>query len=218
VPGTNGSFLAFFADFFAHSAVQDFSDGCGKVKPFTAKDAKQIRKGRKEGLPPNGTLSSLPTCRRCAEARQCSRSSNEGDALKYRQHGYQDRGEETRKKELTERPVKKDTFGPRPIQMPGTRAVSRCSQCGSLLQSLSDPVGQCPKCGFELHSCKQCTYFDPSSRFECTQPIPERIPRKDQRNECAFYSIRVMVEKETSTPASLRPNDARQAFENLFKK
>ena len=104
--------------------------------------------------------------------------------MKYRQHGYQDRGEETRKKESTERPVKKDTFGPRPIQMPGTRSVSRCSQCGSLLQSLSDPVGQCPKCGFELHSCKQCTYFDPSSRFECTQPIPERIPRKDQRNEC----------------------------------
>jgi hypothetical protein len=141
-----------------------------------------------------------------------------GSPLKYRQHGYQDRGEKTPKREAAERPVKKDTFGPRPIQMPGTRAVSRCSQCGSLLQSLSDPVGQCPKCGFELHSCKQCTYFDPSSRFECTQPIPERIPRKDQRNECTFYSMRVMVEKETSTPAALRPNDARQAFENLFKK
>jgi predicted RNA-binding Zn-ribbon protein involved in translation (DUF1610 family) len=140
-------------------------------------------------------------------------------ALKYRQHGYQDRGDETRKREpAADRPVKKDTFGPRPIQMPGTRAVSRCSQCGSVLQSLSDPVGKCPKCGFELHSCKQCTYFDPSGRFECTQPIPERIPRKDQRNECTFYSMRVMVEKETSTPAAQRPSDARQAFENLFKK
>ncbi len=86
------------------------------------------------------------------------------------------------------------------------------------MESLSEPVGQCPKCGFELHSCKQCTYFDTSSRFECTQPIPERIGRKDQRNECTFYSIRVMVEKETSTPKASRPNDARQAFENLFKK
>lgn len=137
---------------------------------------------------------------------------------KYRQRGYQDGGEETRKKQSAEKPIKKDTFGPRPIQMPGTRTVSRCSQCGSLLQALSDPVGQCPKCGFELHSCKQCTFFDPSSRFECTQPIPERIPRKDQRNDCTFYSIRVMVEKETSTPAALRPSNARQAFENLFKK
>ena len=140
---------------------------------------------------------------------------------KYRQRGYQDSGQSSQKRddsERTSRPVKKDTFGPRAIQMPGTRTVSRCSQCGTLLQSLSDPVGQCPKCGFELHSCKQCTYFDTSSRFECTQPIPERIPRKDQRNDCTFYSIRVMVEKETSTPKALRPNDARQAFENLFKK
>jgi predicted RNA-binding Zn-ribbon protein involved in translation (DUF1610 family) len=141
---------------------------------------------------------------------------------KYRQRGYQDSGQENRQKrgasETPARPVKKDTFGPRAIQMPGTRTVSRCSQCGTLLESLGKPVGQCPKCGFELHSCKQCSYFDTSSRFECTRPIPERIPRKDQRNDCAFYSIRVMVEKETSTPKALRPNDARQAFENLFKK
>jgi hypothetical protein len=137
---------------------------------------------------------------------------------KYRQRGYQDHVEKSQERRPSEKPGKKETFGPRPIQMPGTRTVSRCSQCGSLLHALSDPIGQCPKCGFELHSCKQCSYFDPSSRFECTQPIPERIPRKDQRNECTFYSIRVMVEKETSTPAALRPSDARQAFENLFKK
>ncbi|MBZ5722256.1 MAG: hypothetical protein LAO03_17940 [Acidobacteriia bacterium] len=140
---------------------------------------------------------------------------------KYRQPGYQDHGEERQKRDSAERPspAKRDnTFGPRPIQMPGTRDVSRCSQCGTVLPSLGAPPAQCPKCGFELHSCKQCTYFDPSSRFECMQPIAERIPRKDTRNECASYSIRVTREKETSTPASVRPNDARQAFENLFKK
>jgi hypothetical protein len=141
---------------------------------------------------------------------------------KYRQRGYQDRGEEKRQppaEKSGERPAKFDnTFGPRRLQMPGRTEVSRCGQCGTLLQSLSEPVGNCPKCGFELHSCKQCSYFDPSSRFECTQPIPKRIPRKDVGNQCTFYSISVRVEKETSTPAQLRPSDARQAFENLFKK
>jgi len=141
---------------------------------------------------------------------------------KYRQRGYQDRDEQPRKGQ-SEKPSgaaarKDNTFGPRPLQMPGTRTVSRCAQCGAVLQSLTSANGQCPKCGFELHSCKQCSYFDPSSRFECMQPIPERIPRKDVRNECTFYEIRVTMEKETSTPASLRPMDARQAFENLFKK
>jgi len=137
---------------------------------------------------------------------------------KYRQRGYQDTREEPQKKSAVEKPARKDTFGPRPLQMPGTRTVSRCSQCGTVLQPATDPATRCPKCGFELHSCKQCTYFDPSSRFECMQPIPERIPRKDQRNQCSFYSMRVMVEKETSTPSPVRGDDARKAFENLFKK
>ena len=148
---------------------------------------------------------------------------------KYRQRGYQDTGEKREQKSSGVPSAKKDnTFGPKPLQMPGRRNVSRCSQCGTVLQEASEPLGQCSKCGFDLHSCKQCTYFDPSSRFECMQPVPERVPRKDVRNECTFYSIRVMVEKETSTPASAfssasasspsTPDDARRAFENLFKK
>jgi phage FluMu protein Com len=138
---------------------------------------------------------------------------------KYRQRGYQDSREEKPRPNAGEKPAKKDdTFGPRPVQMPGTRMVSRCSQCGALLQGVSNLDSKCPKCGFELHSCKQCTYFDPSSRFECMQPVPERVARKDARNECTFYEIRVTREKETSTGSPTRPNDARQAFDNLFKK
>jgi hypothetical protein len=137
---------------------------------------------------------------------------------KYRQRGYQDRPDTPAQPKQTEMPKRDMTFGPRPVQMPGTRSVSRCAQCGTLLQSLSEPVGTCPKCGFELHACKQCSYFDPSARFECGQPIPKRVPRKDARNDCSFYAIRVMREKETSSQGSARPNDARAAFENLFKK
>jgi hypothetical protein len=61
------------------------------------------------------------------------------------------------------------------------------------------------------------------------QPILERIPRKDQRNDCTFYEFRTTIEKDTapSAPAASpaatperpsRPRDARQAFEDLFKK
>ena len=139
---------------------------------------------------------------------------------KYRQRGYQDSGGGAKKEfeKPTAAPKKENTFGPRPINMPGTRTVSRCAECGALLQNLSDSFGQCPKCGFDLHACKQCEHFDPASRFECNQPIPARISPKDKRNDCSLYSIRVMVEKETSSKGSQRPNDARQAFENLFKK
>jgi hypothetical protein len=61
------------------------------------------------------------------------------------------------------------------------------------------------------------------------KPIPERIARKDQGNECTFYEFRTTIEKDTapSAPPSghapspervSRPHDARQAFEDLFKK
>ncbi len=141
--------------------------------------------------------------------------------MKYRQRGYQDnkKKEETPKPQAGPKSSRKDnTFGPRAIQMPGRRILSRCSQCGNILQEQTDLTAKCPKCGFELHSCKQCTHFDTSSRFDCTEPITERIFPKDKANKCSFYSMRVSVEKETSTPAAAKPMDARQAFENLFKK
>jgi len=135
---------------------------------------------------------------------------------KYRQHGYQDSGEQ-REKPSFAKPARKDTFGPRPVNMPGTHEVSRCAQCGTVLTMLSQPIGQCSKCGFELHSCKQCTYFDPSSRFECMQPVQERIAKKDVRNECTFYATSVRFEKQTSTGTASTPDAARKAFDNLFK-
>ena len=148
---------------------------------------------------------------------------------KYRQHGYQDRDRESGKDlgksaprkpppERTSGPPRWDhALGPKPVNLPGTREVSRCAQCGTVLTGMAAD-GKCPKCGFELHSCKQCMYFDPGSRFECMQPVKERVAKKDARNECPSFEMKVTREKETSTPASLRPNDARAAFENLFKK
>jgi hypothetical protein len=144
---------------------------------------------------------------------------------KYRQPGYQDSNREPRRPEARKPPPERKSgppkwdhaLGPRPVNLPGTREVSRCAQCGTVLPGM--PVDQkCPKCGFELHSCKQCMYFDPGSRFECMQPVKERVAKKDAKNECPSYEMRVTREKETSTPASLRPSDPRTAFENLFKK
>ena len=154
----------------------------------------------------------------------------EGYVAKYRQHGYQDRDWESKSKDSPKETPRKapperksgppkwdHALGPKPVNLPGTRAVSRCAQCGAVLAGTAAD-GKCPKCGFELHSCKQCMYFDPGSRFECMQPIKERVAKKDERNHCTFYEMRVTREKETSTPASQRPSDARTAFENLFKK
>lgn len=131
---------------------------------------------------------------------------------KYRQRGYMDSGREPREKRPAPRP---ETFGPKTPAMPGRRSVWRCASCAAELPDLADTNGKCPRCGAELHSCKQCAFFDTASRFECSKPVTARIPRKEARNECSFFAPRTTSERETS---SARPLDARAAFENLFKK
>jgi predicted RNA-binding Zn-ribbon protein involved in translation (DUF1610 family) len=156
---------------------------------------------------------------------------------KYGHRGYRD-SEKQEKRERHEHrkppsggPRSADQFGPRTPRMVGTVTRARCSNCGAVLSSGFDPNGKCPKCGFELHCCKQCRFFDSGAQFECTQPIPERISPKDARNNCTFYEFRTTVEKDTAptsyaqqkpgsngAPPPPRHNDARQAFEDLFKK
>lgn len=158
---------------------------------------------------------------------------------KYGHRGYRDAEKSDKKDKPRERkppsggPRGMDQFGPRTPRMVGTVTRSRCSNCGAVLTPGFDPNGTCPKCNFELHCCKQCRFFDTGAKFECTQPIPERISPKDVKNDCKFYEFRMTVEKDTaptsyaqpsasngaaSAPPPSRPNDARQAFEDLFKK
>ena len=135
---------------------------------------------------------------------------------KYRQKGYRD--EERREKPPAERPAApRSREGPRSPVMPPRRGVVRCANCGALLPPDVDPQGKCSRCGSALHCCKQCVNFDTSARFECAKPIPARISKKDAKNDCAFFEMRVTVERETTSGGS-RPASARQAFENLFKK
>lgn len=77
---------------------------------------------------------------------------------------------------------------------------------------------KCTKCGSDLHCCKNCVHFDPGSRFECTQSIPERISPKDRANQCEFFEIKTTVEKITGSASEPKSaDDARQAFDDLFK-
>jgi hypothetical protein len=150
---------------------------------------------------------------------------------KYVQRGYQDKDRKEKKPERPKegRPPRQDQMGPRTPRMVGSVLRARCSNCGTVLLSGFDQNGQCPKCGLELHCCKQCRHFDTGARFECTQPIPDRIPKKDVGNDCTFFEFRYTVEKDTApTSVAASPqapltnpssaHDARKAFEDLFKK
>jgi hypothetical protein len=67
-------------------------------------------------------------------------------------------------------------------------------------------------------------------RFQCLKPIPVRIPVKDKANSCSLFAPRVTVAREGTAaspapppvdagpPAPTNSEDARNAFDKLFKK
>ncbi len=143
---------------------------------------------------------------------------------KYRQHGYEDnRGRRERPRRSSgPRPSgpRPSRGGPRSPRMTKFHQVIRCSMCGGTLPPSFSEVGatsQCPKCATDLHTCKNCVYFDPGARFECSEPVPQRVANKNDRNDCRFFEIRTAVEKAT-TSVRERPLEPREMFERLFRK
>lgn len=164
----------------------------------------------------------------------------EGDR-KYRQRGYMDsepvpsQARDDRQKPRGPRPPI-DVTGPRLPRLVEATSAYRCYNCTAPLPADFDFTGNCPKCNAALHCCKQCSYFEPSTRFQCTKPIQARVDNKGASNECTFYKPRVTVARDSAPPPSgagfrtpppgvrlddtgpKTPNDARIAFDNLFKK
>lgn len=160
---------------------------------------------------------------------------------KYKQNGYQDSGSNGgHRGGSDDRPRQQgprlplDITGPRLPRLVQNVVASRCFNCATALPPDADFKGACPKCATALHCCKQCAHFEPSTRFQCLKPIPERIPAKDKANACELFKPRVTVARDATQAAAMtapqsvrqqaggdftrRPSDARAAFDSLFKK
>ena len=138
---------------------------------------------------------------------------------KYRHRGYMDSDSEPSRRRGGSGPPRTDG-APRGRGADLEKAVVfACKACGEKRRDLEEigPESTCRKCGADLHACAQCAHFDTSARFECTQPIPERIPDKKRRNACRFYAPAQSFDL-TGSRAEATPDDARAAFERLFKK
>jgi hypothetical protein len=141
---------------------------------------------------------------------------------KYRQRGYQDddrdrqprpspgpRGPERERDSRYSTPT-----APRTPNLMGYQQTVRCTQCGHVLTATIDRTASCTRCGAALHSCAQCSSFDPGARFQCMQPLTAPVTPKDTGNDCSLFEPRTRVERQTGTQG---PPSARQAFDDLFK-
>ena len=138
---------------------------------------------------------------------------------KYRQRGYMDSDREPQRPAPQSAPGNRqqprDREGPRSPKMMAFGESVKCASCGAKAPSVIMAESSCEKCKGDLHTCRQCNYFDPSAHFECSKPITVKIVNKNARNTCELFMPRTVVERQTTSGA---PTDARAAFAKLFKK
>lgn len=101
--------------------------------------------------------------------------------------------------------------------------VFRCSGCGEALRTLGgveiDHDTTCMKCEADLHACANCTFFDTTTLWECRENPPARVSGKRKRNECPVFQPKMVADLASDKGrAAEAPDDARKAFEALFKK
>ena len=91
----------------------------------------------------------------------------------------------------------------------------QCWSCRNETE-MEDKIGrkeECPHCSADMHSCKNCQYFDPGAHNQCSETISEYVPDKERANFCGMY---------TAFKGERAPTDdlgaARSRLEALFKR
>jgi hypothetical protein len=91
-----------------------------------------------------------------------------------------------------------------------------CVNCGKEIQ-IGERVGfreACIHCNSDIHSCRNCEFYDPKTYNECREPSAERVLEKEKSNFCDFYAPRTGGTGGKGKSAA----DLRAQAEALFKK
>lgn len=149
------------------------------------------------------------------------------DDRKYRHRGYQDSGVDSK----GPRGPRSDA-PPRPERVEGAPRgrtaggfgpqAFKCARCGEKQRTWEDVNHEsvCARCGLDLHTCTNCQHFDTSVQWQCrlAEQLADRVAPKDKRNICALFSPRLVADLAADKGKVETPDDARKAFEALFKK
>jgi hypothetical protein len=154
------------------------------------------------------------------------------DDRKYKHRGYQDGGGYGSGGSTPRAPR-----GPRPDYEPQRQRLEdaprgrtaggfgpdafKCNKCGLIRHSLGELTHEdvCHGCGADLHTCGNCRFFDSTTLWECRENIPVRVVGKHTKNECGHFQPKIV--KDLAADKGKQPmteNDARKAFDALFKK
>jgi hypothetical protein len=96
-----------------------------------------------------------------------------------------------------------------------------CHHCGRDIKLITKVVrtDECPHCEADMRCCKNCRFFDPGKNNQCSESQAEWVRDKLKANFCDYFEPNNRVPLTTRGGSqSARPDDARKAFDKLFKK
>ncbi|MFP5263254.1 MAG: hypothetical protein ACLGJB_15235 [Blastocatellia bacterium] len=75
---------------------------------------------------------------------------------------------------------------------------------------------ECSHCGADLHCCLNCVNYDPYAHNRCREPQAEWVSNREKANFCDFFVPAKIA--SAGGPKKATADDAKAAFDNLFKK
>jgi hypothetical protein len=95
--------------------------------------------------------------------------------------------------------------------------MKACHRCGKELNGVdrAERSATCAHCGSYLHSCLNCSFYDPSAHNQCREPQSEYVSDREKANFCDFFTFR---ESKPNGKMEEEATKARKAWEELFKK
>jgi hypothetical protein len=94
-------------------------------------------------------------------------------------------------------------------------SVLYCWKCNGATE-LIDKVKRadsCEHCGADLHSCKNCKFFDPNVHNQCRESTTVWEPDKEKANFCTYF-----IPREGESEMEEDRDAALNSLEALFKK
>jgi hypothetical protein len=95
-----------------------------------------------------------------------------------------------------------------------------CSRCGETIQVMAaaSRVGTrdtCRRCDYDLHSCRNCRFYDPAKHNQCAETQAEWVPDKEAANYCDYFSPNPILSVGKRSPSPTE--NAKKKFDSLFK-
>lgn len=72
----------------------------------------------------------------------------------------------------------------------------------------------CRRCDYDLHSCRNCRFYDTTKHNQCAETQAEWVRDKEASNYCDYFSAHTVLNANNHT--SFPTEDAKKKFDSLF--